>query len=197
MRGEPEPLRFPSRDQRGADVVLVESVLGGGEVAVAEVRRWVRGASSPYRAHLADELEDLEQEVLVELTEALRQGRFRGESSLATYVRRMVHYKCLNRVRRRRSRTWIDIAELDLASAAADPLEELSARDTLEVALRVAASMPQECRAIWGMILEGASYRDIGERLGVAEGTVRVRALRCRRRAVAELDRLTAMAARA
>jgi RNA polymerase sigma factor (sigma-70 family) len=195
MSGEAAPLRFRDGDLGFADAGLVERVLDGNADALTQVRRWVRGASSPYRAKLADELEDLEQEVLVELTEALRQGRFRGESSLATYVRRMVHYKCLNALRRRRNRTWIDVDELQLASTTADPLEAASIRDSVDTALRVAASMPQECRRIWAMILEGASYREIGDRLGVAEGTVRVRALRCRRRAVAELERLGGMVA--
>jgi RNA polymerase sigma-70 factor (ECF subfamily) len=194
MKRDPEPLRFRAPQPPAAIASDVERVLEGGDEAVAEVRRWVRGAVSPYRARLAAEQEDLEQEVLVELTQALRAGRFRGESTLATYVRRMVHYKCLNLLRQRRARTWVDVEELDLPALGADPLEQTAARDSVETALRVAAGMPEDCRRIWAMVIEGTSYREIGRRLGIAEGAVRVRALRCRRRAVAELERLGAAA---
>ena len=43
--------------------------------------------------------------------------------------------------------------------------------------------MSRECRDLWGLILAGLSYREIGTRLGVTEGALRVRALRCRQRA--------------
>ena len=37
----------------------------------------------------------------------------------------------------------------------------------------------------WKMIVIGHSYREMSQRLGVAEGTLRVRVLRCREKAVA------------
>ena len=43
----------------------------------------------------------------------------------------------------------------------------------------------QECRELWRMLVLGLSYREMSLRLQVAEGTLRVRVLRCRERAVA------------
>ena len=62
---------------------------------MAVVRRWVSGATTPYRRSLGHEIEDIEQEVLLALVEALREGRFEGRSSLATYVRSMVLHRIL------------------------------------------------------------------------------------------------------
>jgi DNA-directed RNA polymerase specialized sigma24 family protein len=48
--------------------------------------------------------------------------------------------------------------------------------------------MPVECQKLWRMIVAGMSYRQMSERLEVSEGTLRVRVLRCRKRAMARRD---------
>ncbi|HSM51298.1 MAG TPA: sigma-70 family RNA polymerase sigma factor [Thermoanaerobaculia bacterium] len=157
------------------------------------MRRWIRGAFTPYRARLAAELEDVEQQVLLELLGALASGRFEGRSRLATYVRRMVHHKCLNRLRALRGRQWVEVESLDLPDPGAAP-DERAGREAARVqALRVLAAMPESCRELWRMILRGLGYDEMAERLGVAAGTLRVRVLRCRQRAIAERDRLAAV----
>ncbi len=157
----------------------------GDDEALAEVRRWVRGAVSPYRFQLAAEIEDLEQEVLLELIEALRGERFEGRSRLATYVRRMVHHKCLNRLRARRGRAWVDCDAVELVDPEPTPFDLARRRGDLELGLRVLAAMPESCRELWMMIHRGLGYEAMAERLGVAAGTLRVRVLRCREKALA------------
>ena len=48
-------------------------------------------------------------------------------------------------------------------------------------------AVPPDCRALWDSILKGMSYKEIGESMGLSEGTLRVRAHRCRKRAVEAL----------
>ena len=172
-----------TRDSTGEDA-LVAQLLDGDSETINEVRRWIRGACIPYRRHLAADLEDLEQLVLLELLEALRAGRFRGESRLATYVRRMVHYKCLNRVRDARRRTWVDVDDADLKATSPSPFEQVSSRTSVERALRVLALMSEACRDLWRMIHDDMCYREMSEQTGVTAGTLRVRVLRCRQRAL-------------
>jgi DNA-directed RNA polymerase specialized sigma24 family protein len=47
-----------------------------------------------------------------------------------------------------------------------------------------------ECRRLWLMILDGMSYQQMSQRLGASEGALRVKVLRCRKRAIAVRDRL-------
>lgn len=96
------------------DARLAAALEQGDEAALAEVRRWIRGALTPYRARLAADCEDIEQQVIAELVEALSRRRFEGRSRLATYVHRMVHHKCLNRLRGARGRQWFDVDEVVL-----------------------------------------------------------------------------------
>lgn len=169
---------------------LAAALLAGDAHALAQVRHWIRGALSPYRSRLAPELEDVEQQVVVDLLEALDQRRFEGRSPLATYVRRMVHHKCLNRLRGQRGRQWLDVADVELVDREPSPFERSRRREEVELALRVLATMPGPCVELWSMIHRGLGYAEMGEQLGVAPGTLRVRVLRCRDRALAERERL-------
>lgn len=183
-------LRVRAQGAAPDEAALVAAILDGEESALAEVRRWIRGAVTPYRFRLAAEVEDIEQQVLVELFDALGAARFEGRSQLATYVRRMVHHKCLNRLRARRGREWVAIEETELVDREPTPFEATRRRQNLELALRILATMPEHCVELWSMIHRGLGYAEMGERLGVAPGTLRVRVLRCRERALAERGRL-------
>lgn len=160
----------------------IRGLLAGEARVLAEVGRWVRAAASSYR-DLCDG-EDLEQEMLMALLESLRAGRFRGDSSLRTYVHRQVHYTCIDRLRAAKTRPMVTLEGLDLPSAEPSPLGRLARREAVAIALRVLAQVPAECRDLWRGILAGESYGEMSRRSGVSEGTLRVRALRCRRRAL-------------
>ena len=43
--------------------------------------------------------------------------------------------------------------------------------------------MKPECQRLWDMLLDGLNYRQMSADLDVAEGTLRVRVLRCRQQA--------------
>ena len=172
------------------DEKLIAGLLEGDHDAVAEARRWIRGASSPYRRRLAADLEDLEQQVLLELVLSLRAGRFQGDSKLATYVRRMAHYKCLNRLRDSSRRQWVDVEDVELVADSPTPFEQAAGRQIVDRTLRMLSQMPEACRDLWRMIHEGLSYREMSEKVGVSPGTLRVRVLRCRQKALAARDSL-------
>jgi RNA polymerase sigma-70 factor (ECF subfamily) len=175
----------------GEDRALAEA-LGRGEAdAFATVRRWVRAAAGPYRPAIGADLEDLEQEIILTLLDALREGRFEGRSRLATYEKKAVVYRCLNRIRDRRKRVFVPPEDVRLECRSPDPYREAADRDELERALRVLAGMSETCREIWCLIAAGLSYTEMSARLGVAVGTLRVRALRCRQRALELWDGAT------
>jgi len=171
------------RGQAADDRAVVRGFLAGSEDALDAVRGWVRASARPFRARLGDEWEDCVQDCLLRITRSLRDGTFRGESSLATYVWRVAGNTCISRLRRRRAPARELLEELDLPSTGASPLQEALRREFEDVALEVWRRSSKDCRGLWEMILDGASYREMSERTGVNEGTLRVRVLRCRRAA--------------
>jgi DNA-directed RNA polymerase specialized sigma24 family protein len=50
--------------------------------------------------------------------------------------------------------------------------------------------MGDECRRLWRMLVDGFSYREMSDEYGVSEGALRVRVLRCRRKALEVRERL-------
>jgi len=129
------------------------------------------------------EREDLEQDISLALWQAL--PKFRSESSLRTFVYRVAHY-CCYRILRRRGHL-----EGDECSDVADPspgAEALMCRvDDHALLERALARLPDGPRSTLTLRLEGKSYTEIAEILGISERNVSVRLVRARRRIAAEL----------
>lgn len=118
--------------------------------------------------------------------------RPRADAGARTLVWRATCHTCLDHLRARRRRRWTDLEGLPELAAPDDqsPARRAEERDDRALLLRVLARMPAECRQLWGWILGGASYRDLAELVGVGEGNLRARVLRCRQSAVAVRDQL-------
>jgi RNA polymerase sigma-70 factor (ECF subfamily) len=174
-------------DAMADDRDLVTRFLRGDADAVATLDSWISRAAWPYQRRLANRWDDVLQDVRLEVTRLLGQGKFRGESSLRTYLWRVVSHTCLDQIRSQGKWQFTDLESADqedgrvagpLRVAVDDPAE----RDLL---MRVLDRASSDCRDLWKMLLLGHSYKEMSERLQVAEGTLRVRVLRCRERAIA------------
>lgn len=166
------------------DAELVELLRAGDAGVVLEVRGWIRSGLARSHQWRWAEVEDLEQEVLLALLESLDAGRFKGESRLETYVRAFARFKSTDRIRAAARRAWVDLEDEVLVSDAPNPLEEFSQREAAAIARQVVESLPEPCRVLWRMIAQGLSYREMSRLTGLAEGAIRVRAHRCRQRAL-------------
>lgn len=177
--------------QGEGDDAIIERFLAGEPAAVAEVDGWLARAASSYRRRLGEQFDDALQDVRLEVTRLLQDGKFRGESSLKTYLWRVTAHTCLDRLRA--DSRW-GFVEYDGDSVeAADPTVARMPRGwspELDLLLRVLARMEEECRRLWSMLIEGHSYREMSDETGVSEGALRVRVLRCRRRAQEVRDEL-------
>ena len=100
------------------DPELVSGLLDGNPLAIELLRTWIRSAFKPYYSRLKAELEDLEQDILYELTRSLEEGRFARRSRLRTYVTSYVHHKCIDRLRALDRRTWVSLEDLELPAEA-------------------------------------------------------------------------------
>lgn len=181
MNGESGP--------RGEDDATVAGFLRGDATAVASVDGWIAAAASPFRRRLGADWPDLQQDARIEILRLLRASSWRGEARLRTYVWRVVGHTCLDALRRQRRRPAGEPAEegAEIPSPAPSPLDGLLAQDAGRILLTALGALPEECRALWRRILRGASYGEMSRELGVAEGALRVRAHRCRKRALEAL----------
>jgi RNA polymerase sigma-70 factor, ECF subfamily len=166
------------------DAELAAAFVRGEPRAVETIDAWLERAVGPFRRRLAADCEDVLQEVRIEVLRLIQKGSFRGESRLKTYLWQVTAHTCIDALRRRARRPATDPLEPDtpLPSSDPSPLDRVLAREGDEALLAVLEAMSRGCRDLWGLILAGLSYREISVRLGVPEGALRVRALRCRQR---------------
>ncbi len=158
--------------------------------AVQIIEGWIARAASPFRRRLGEQWEDALQEILLEVTRLLERGSFRGESSLKTYLWRVANHACLRQIRAQTRVNWVDIDALAEQGGPPEdsPLDQLLQKERMDILRRVMAEMPAECRNLLQMIVEGSSYQEMSRRLGAPEGALRVKALRCRKKAAEMRD---------
>jgi RNA polymerase sigma-70 factor (ECF subfamily) len=174
------------------DSRLTTRFLAGEPEVLRAFDDWLAKAAAPFRRRLGGDWDDVLQDLRLEVTRLLKEGRFRGESSFGTFVWRVVANRCLNHIRNtsRWSFTELEDDALPMPRSKITGIAEGQAlRDLL---LRVMEAMPEECRKLWSMLVEGLSYGEMAEQSGVREGTLRVRVRRCRVRAIARRDELLA-----
>lgn len=174
------------------DEALIRRYLAGDPGAVAAVDDWILRAAASYRRRLGSAWDDALQSVRLEITSLLQRGSFRGQSSLKTYVWRIAGHTCLDVIRaqtRAAIRNAGPVDDMEIPTTAS-PLNDYARKETAALLLRVLDQMSEECRSLWRMILDGLGYQEMSRTLGLTEGNLRVKVLRCRRKAVEVRDRL-------
>lgn len=125
-----------------------------------------------------DEGEDLLQEIFLQAFRKL--GTFKGESAVGTWLYRLALNHCLDFVRSKQARMGKVTDTLD-AETSMEPtarLETPVARIDLE---RAIARLPPGCREVFVLHdVEGFDHKEVGDLLGIAEGTSKSQIFRAR-----------------
>jgi RNA polymerase sigma-70 factor (ECF subfamily) len=183
-------LTWPDADT--ADSLLVQQCVAGEEEACARLVRDHQRMVYQLALHLlgdSQEALDLSQEVFLRVFRTL--PRFRGQSSLRTWIYRIVVNQASNRQRWWRRRHRSHQVALETHTAAHGELPDVrrsvmpdSVLQQREIAGRVWAALDQlpfdQRAAIVLREIDGLSYEEIGMSLGVAVGTVKSRLARAR-----------------
>lgn len=172
------------------DADILRQFLNASDAAANEVFGWVRLGAWSFRARLRDEWEDAVSDAMVQVTEALRNDRWTGAGPLEAYVRRIAATTCLDRIRHRRRWRLTGLEDTDLPPVNRSPADLVEAADVWRLSRMVLARLPDDCVELLRRVSEGLSYREMAADSDVGEGALRVRVLRCRRRAVEIRDEI-------
>jgi RNA polymerase sigma-70 factor (ECF subfamily) len=160
---------------RAGDMALVDRCRRGDLAAFEELYRTHSGRLFSVACRMVGntaDAEDLLQEIF--LTAHRKLEGFRGESSLGTWLYRLATNQCLDFLRSRAARAGQITDALDDDPTIADASSKGLADQTvtkmdLERAL---ARLPEGCRAAFVLHdIEGLEHREVGQALGIAEGT--------------------------
>lgn len=174
-------LRPKTMNLTPTDEKLVARVLAGDRSAFRSLTE--RHYNSVYRLSKSilkssEDAEDATQEIFVRGYQALAQ--FSGRGAFGAWLRRMTVNHCLNRVQSAAARTSAKSFSLDLmadtlpASHDSDPEERLL-RSEAQARIRIELNeLPPAQRAALGLrLLDGLSYEEIAEIMGVPVNSVR------------------------
>ena len=117
------------------------------------------------------EAEDLLQEIF--LSAHRKMALYKGESSLGTWLFRLATNQCLDYLRSKRARLALLTDSMDQEPRAprAASGSVLGTIDRLDLE-RALAALPPGCRAVFVLHdIEGCEHREIGDALGVSDGT--------------------------
>ena len=125
-----------------------------------------------------EEGEDLLQEIFLQAFRKM--GTFKGDSAIGTWLYRLALNHCLDFVRSKQAKMGKMTETLD-AEGSFEPaarLESPIARIDLERAL---AKLPPGCREVFVLHdVEGFDHKEVGQMLGIAEGTSKSQIFRAR-----------------
>ncbi len=186
------PLRLPGVPgcptirvvEPATDSEILDGFAAGDGGAFRHVQGWVEGVVRVGRWNFEDP-EGVVQEVLLKLLRIVRSGRYRGQSSFKTFAFSVARHTSIDIYRRQRLRTKIHAPEQSEApSPEPDAGERVEQRERLECLSYIFQRLPDDCRRLWSFVYgEGLSAAEVGRRLGITPGNVRVRTHRCLQKA--------------
>ena len=126
----------------------------------------------------SNDRDDLFQDIAVAIWQAL--PRFRGECSERTFLFRIAHNRGIAHIARRRPPMIEPGQDLELRDERPDPEQSLSAEQQRQRLLNAVLKLPVGYRQVVTLALEGMSYQEIGDILGIAESNAGARLTRAR-----------------
>ena len=173
------PIPFPSKEQT-ADA-LVARIQAGDAGAFEELYQQHAPrlyALSCRMAGSTEDGEDLLQEIFLQAYRKI--GTFKGDSALGTWLYRLALNHCLDYVRSRQAKMNKLTETLDAETS----LEPLARRETPIARLdleRAVERLPPGCREAFVLHdVEGFDHKEVGELLGIAEGTSKSQVFKAR-----------------
>jgi len=189
----PIPAAGAAAPDRAEELALVERCRAGDLAAFETIYRTHSGRLYSVACRVLGnptDAEDLLQEIFLAAHRKLES--FRGDSALGTWLYRLAMNLCLDHLRSRAARSGQLTDSLDeeygLDDAGSRRLAERTvAKMDLERAL---AQLPDGCRTAFVLHdVEGLEHREVGEVLGIAEGTSKSQVHKARMRLRAMLGR--------
>ena len=176
------------RPESASDQVLIDRARAGDEGAFRDlVERYESRVAATVIGMLGagDDAEDVGQETFIRLYRSL--DRFRGESSLGTYLTRIAINLSLTALKKRKRRisrfVSKDEMERDLPEASWDPRGELERKDDVRRVREAVTRLAPDHRTVVVLrMIDGYSTREAAEILGIPVGTVMSRLARAMER---------------
>lgn len=178
MSSNPDRTANPDGGADGRAAELVFRIRAGEPDAVQQVRRRVRKILGFKGLRVPDDQrDDLEQEVVTQVWQAVNRPRFDPDGGFWGFVELVTSRRCIDWLRSRKPSSPLNES---LEDRGPGPLGRTLSQERTKLALSVLESLDPSCRELISLrVGEGLSYRELATRLGKSEGALRVQMFRC------------------
>jgi RNA polymerase sigma factor (sigma-70 family) len=176
---------------REEEIEAANRYVAGQRDVYKQVDGWINQVTRLSVWHFIDDIEDINSVVHLKLFSSLKSSRFRGESTFRTYVQRIARYTCIDQVRSQRVQREADPEDLPVPSGSDTPdaIHERSVEK--QIFVKIFRSIGPECQRLWRMVFsESLNYKEIGEKTGLPEGTVKRKIHECKKMAMELKEKL-------
>jgi RNA polymerase sigma factor (sigma-70 family) len=167
------------------DSELAQRFIEGDAEAARTITGWISAVAHHTAWGQPDLAEDGASDATLRVLNQLREGRYRGLSSLKTYVSRVARYTMIDLLRhQRRTRDLVTDENVDRPPSS-NPESELLKKEEAYLFGRILGLIDEKCRRLWERIFaERLSYREIAASEGVTNTTIKMRAYHCKESAI-------------
>ena len=183
------PLHPPTEASGDPDGVLLRRFLLGEIKMVAQVEAMISRVVR-YRGYFipTQDRQDVVQEAMLKLYEALGRPDFAFTRSFRAFVESMAHRRCVDWMRQQRPKEQLPET---LPDRAASPDQTVLQDEQREIGQQVLRELREACRKLIRLhAVENLTYREIARLQGRSEGALRVQMYECMREARRILDRI-------
>jgi RNA polymerase sigma-70 factor (ECF subfamily) len=187
FRDSSQESQGPSHDDRE----VISGFLAGAPGAIRVIDGWIDVVLRVDFTGQRGDWDDLRQEVRIRVLTNLRDGRFHGDSELRTYVHRIAKNTAIDHWRRGGVQRAVEIkraADSPRETTITGGMDGLLSRDLLQ---KILAGLSRDERRLLALVhVRHLSYAEVAKTLRIAEGTVKARVFRCRKRLLSLRRRL-------
>jgi RNA polymerase sigma factor (sigma-70 family) len=172
------------------DQDIIDGFLSGRKTDHDILIRWINEIAR-LKLHIKRvSAKEIVSDTLYKLLHTFRSESFTLKSSLKPYVQAVAGYTIIDHVR-----YWRRYTDVQGEEDRPDPQgieERVEEEEQQHIAARILRLMPEDCRKLWHLrFVEDLDYEQIGARLGISEGNVKIRFHRCKKQAIEIRKRIT------
>jgi RNA polymerase sigma factor (sigma-70 family) len=175
-----------------SDQNIIEGFLAGRKTEHEILTQWVKDLARIRLSIKRVSTDEIVSDTLYRLLIKFRSDSFALKGSLKAYVQAVAWYTIIDHVRYWRRYTELqnneDFDPPDTTNISTD-LEKEEDRSAMD---RIFRLMSEECKRLWNLrFVDDLDYKEIGVRLGISEGNVKIRFHRCKKQAIAIRERIS------